>query len=349
MTHRCISGDVKIVTNTGLGSAKDLYNIGAAVKVEIAETIADKLDTGIKQESSSIFKVGENPILEVKTEEGYSVEVTPNHKLYLETDEWRKAKNLKEEQRVKLLDHQGFFGTHGTYEEGILQGMLSENISPQFTSQDISVTFEEITPSSVELSQLYEWTSALARKGDEDINMSSVTTKQFEYILEESPLDRNKIGYNVPDIVFTGSKDLVRGFLQSVFEIEGSVKNPSDGQMYLELDIDNQEYLYNIQLLLLNFGVKSNVNNGKLNVSGYNITMYKENIGFLNSNTYKSNRFESCYVNQEDTLEEVKEDYLAKISDIEYIGDMTVYSLSEPVSNSYIANGFVSQSTFSRR
>lgn len=348
MNQCCISGDMRIITENGLGRAEDLYNIGTATTISIAEQIASEQDVSIKQEASSIFKIEEDAVLKVSTDEGYSIEVTPNHQFYLDSGEWRKAKNLVEGDVVRLLDHQGLFGSHGTYEEGVLQGVLSENRSESFEDSGLTVSFDNISQaSSVEITQLYEWVSAISNQSDMSLSMSSVTSSELEEVIKQSPLDRDELQGKIPDSVFTGSIKLVRGFLQSIFELRGEVKNPAEEQMYLNIYGDSSEYLKDIQLLLLNFGVKSTLslseNEPVLRIRGNSIVTYEENIGFLSSTSYKSNRFESCFTDQEDDLLEIEEDYTATISDTEYLYEEPVYSLTEPTTESYIVNGFVSK------
>lgn len=349
-TSDCVAGDVRIITENGMGRAEDLYNMGLATVVTVADFVAETEDASITQESSSVYELERSPIVKVETEEGYTIRVNPDHMFYVDSD-WVEADSLHEGDRLRLLDHQGLFGKHGTYEEGVIQGILAENDSSEFEEGEFSVSFENISQtSSSEVTQLYEWVSAISQHEDsQEIQMSEVNSSELETALKQSSINRDALQGEVPESIFTASKKLVRGFLQTIFELRGNVENPEDGLMYIELYGDEREYLQDIQQLLINLGVKSDLeelpeSSDRLVIENESVVRFVENIGALDASSYKSKRLMSFFEEQEQALLEEEQPYTATVTSVASDGTEMVYGLTEPTTRSYIANGFVSRS-----
>jgi ribonucleoside-diphosphate reductase alpha chain len=346
----CVTGDSRIITKNGMGRAGDLYNMGMSTVVSVADFIAQDEDVSITQESSSVYEAGRESIVKITTEEGYSIRVSPNHQFSVD-DDWKEAENVQEQDELRLLDHQGLFGKHGTYEEGIIQGILSENDSTEFEAGDFSISFKNISSAaSSEVTQLYEWVSAISQHEDsKEIQMSDVKADQLQNALEQSSINRDELQGSVPDSVFTGSRKLVRGYLQAIFELRGSVNvTDDDDSMRLEFYGDDYSYLEDLQLLLINFGIKSSLeelpeSSDRLIIEKESVVMFVENIGTLDASSEKSNTLSTMFEERESDLLEEEQEYVATVEDVETDGTEMVYGLTEPTTQSYIANGLISR------
>lgn len=348
--NHCVTRETRIITENGMGRAEDLYNIGTATSISVADFIAEGEDASITQESSSVYEAGRQSIVKVSTEEGYSVRVSPNH-LFFVDEEWKTAEELQSGDYVRLLDHQGVFGKHGTYEEGIIQGILTENDSTFLEDGNFSVSFKNISSSATsEVTQLYEWVSAISQHEEShEIQMSEVKSDQLQTALEQSSINRDALRGVVPDSVFTGSRKLVRGYLQAIFELRGNVSGTEEELMKLEIYGDDRSYLEDLQLLFLNFGVKSSIDDlpeatDRLVIEKESVVMFVENIGSLDASSDMSSELSSSFEDQESQLLEEDQKYKAIVNEIETDGTEMVYGLTEPTTQSYIANGIVSRS-----
>lgn len=349
MSH-CITGNARIITDNGLGRAEDLYNMGTATVVSVADSIAESKEASITQESSSVYTAGKDTVIKVETEEGYTIRVSPSHQFRVD-GEWKEAESLQNGDNLELLDHQGLFGKHGTYEEGVVQGVLSENNAPSFTDSSFSISFENISSSaSPEVVQLYEWVSAMSKHEDgREIQLSEVSSEQLENALEQSSINRGSLQSEVSESVFTGSRELVRGYLQAISELRGNIQDPDEDLMQIEIYGDDTTYLTNIQLLLLNFGVTSTLDrlpeaSNRLVIEGESVVMFVENIGLLDKSSEYGEQVSKLYDEQESELLDMGCEYTATVESIETDGTENVYGLTEPTTESYISNGFVSKS-----
>ncbi len=167
----------------------------------------------------------------------------------------------------------------------------------------------------------------------------------------------------VPESIFTAPKEAVVGFLQGLFSADGTIGiNESNCGYYIRLTSTSILLLKEVQLLLLNLGIKSRIynrsrsprnlfpyenkageiknyqSNGvyyELNISRDCIPKFVEAIGFiLNKHQDKITRLESKSF--------YKTIFEESIQSIQPNGKEEVYDLTEPISLSFISNGFIS-------
>ncbi len=167
----------------------------------------------------------------------------------------------------------------------------------------------------------------------------------------------------VPDSIFTAPKEVVIGFLQGLFTADGTVNFIEDKSSYIRLTSKSQRLLKDVQILLLNLGIKSKIydrsrppqenkfsyvnTKGELKNYGssgvcYELEISKESamrflgeIGFLcDLHRDKVDKFSTKNF-YSDTFEE-------RIKYVKENGKEFVYDLTEPKTLSFITNGIVS-------
>jgi len=124
-TNPCVTADTWVQTGEGPRQVRDLIGRPFAARVN-----------GGDHESGpdGFFRTGTKPVLRLRTAEGYSLRLTPDHRVrrvsrftrYTTETEWCAAVDLKEGDRVVLHDHRGapaWRGAHG-HSEGYLLGLL---------------------------------------------------------------------------------------------------------------------------------------------------------------------------------------------------------------------------------
>lgn len=168
----------------------------------------------------------------------------------------------------------------------------------------------------------------------------------------------------VPESVFTAPKEVVIGFLQGLFSSDGTVSaQENNGMYYTRLTSKSKKLLQQVQLLLLNLGIKSRIYNRsrkerrhlfeyttkggqvkhyasdglcyELHVGKDNIPRFLRQIGFIGN---KHTRKITCLQTKEyyaDIFEE-------NITSLTYAGKREVYDLTEPRTLSFITNGMLS-------
>jgi len=160
----------------------------------------------------------------------------------------------------------------------------------------------------------------------------------------------------VPDNVWKGSEDYVRGYLQALYEhysdLSGVTKGIRGGKeekirlfAAYRFSDENYRFLKNVQILLSNFGILSKVIGRKLDistliVSGASVHKFMAEIGF----PAQGNRFTRVCIDNpcssENTIKKT-EHYYSKVVSIEPLGIFPVYDTTQPDHNSVIFNGIV--------
>ncbi len=346
-TNPCVTGDTRVYTENGILTAKELYEAGTANTVTVAQTLSSD---EVGKESSSVFKTGEKEVFTITTEDGYELRVTADHQIYTTDGEWVEAQDLSAGDTVQLLDREGLFGSHGTLEEGVLSGVLTATDDEDIDSVHYEVSLENITASApFEVKQAFEGLNMACVDGEDE---TTISVSELADRLTEAEVSADMEA--VPDEVYTGSREFVKGFLQSVFSIKGDIVNPSDDLPFVSLRSENKSELQDIQQLLLNFGITSKILQGQnhpeyhfLEIHGESVVAFEDSINFLGAyqsssqNRYKRKRLSSVVEADEEELEEIETSYSATVEAIETDGVEEVFDLVEPDTHSFIANGVV--------
>ena len=168
----------------------------------------------------------------------------------------------------------------------------------------------------------------------------------------------------VPHTLFMATEDAAIGFLQGLFTADGTIGiQDVNNTTYIRLTAKSSKLLKGIQLLLLNFGIKSKIydrsrqerkgfeytaRNGEkrtykldgklfeLSVSRDAVPLFLDKVGFLvNKHSLKIEKL-LCRRYYHVCFEEA-------IKSVELSGEQEVYDLTEPETLTFITNGFISR------
>ena len=191
-------------------------------------------------------------------------------------------------------------------------------------------------------------------------NETRVSSTRLHTLAVEYGLGDEKL--QVPDIVLRGTEDMQRGFLQGLFSADGTVLDTIYKGIDVRLASKSMSLLADVQRLLLNFGIASRIYcnrrpagdgllpDGKdgrklyhrcalheLAVSKMNVAVFAKEIGFLAGQ--KQERLASAIGRL--TRGFKREYFIARVESVTSDGVEDVYDLTQPDSNSFIANGLV--------
>ncbi|PSQ05762.1 ribonucleoside-diphosphate reductase [Halobacteriales archaeon QS_4_69_31] len=372
-TNPCVTGDTLISTENGLIPAADLYERGVARDV----VVDGRLSEDQVKEASSVYKTGEKDVYELRTEEGYELRLTGDHRVMTD-DGWVQAQDLDAGDTVHIQNRKGGFGQHGTAEEGRVLGWLAGdghlkhgeeravlNVSDQdaelsasFTDDVNAVVREptgnadyEIGVSDISRSEDY--------RGAQAVEQRIRSTRLYEYAAEAGLVDEK---LQVPDAVMRGSEEMARGFLRALFTADGSVQGTVEKGVSVRLASVDSDFLREVQQLLLNFGIASKVYEDRkeegatelpdgtgataeyetegfheLVVVTDNLVRFADEIGFLLDAKSEALR------ERLETYDRgpYSEGFEATVQAVEPDGHEAVYDLTEPDTHSFVANGLV--------
>ncbi|MBP1986285.1 ribonucleotide reductase alpha subunit [Halolamina salifodinae] len=372
-TNPCVTGETHISTENGLVPAEELYEQGTAQDVVVDGRLSEE---SIK-EASSVYATGEKDVYALTTEEGYSLRLTADHRVMTD-DGWVEASELDAGDTVHIQNRKGSFGQHGSATEGRTLGWLvgdghlkhgEERAVLNFYDEDSEISaaladdVNEVVREPTGNAD-YEVGVNEINRGDDYRGTAAVeqrvrSTRLYEYA-EQAGLAEEKL--QVPDAVMRGSEEMARGFLQALFSADGGVQGKTEKGNSVRLTSVSTELLEDAQQLLLNFGIASKIyeerheageqempdgNGGTatyerqadhdLVVAKDNLVRFQEEIGFLlnSKNEALADRLDSY------DRGPYAERFEATVESVEHDGHETVYDLTEPDTNSFVANGLV--------
>ncbi len=344
--------------------------------------------------SSAIWKTGTKPIWKVETESGYELEATSDHKI-MTTEGWVEVKNLGTNHQVLIQSGEGRFSVDSSLPFSVQNEFVGKNSRtykynfPQEWSRElgqflgwvvgdgwirdkekefmVGLTFGKNDKEILEylkpiVNKMYisETHEIERERNTYHLNYGS---KRFVEYLKKLGLTTKKAGEKeVPNTLFTAPKEAASGFLQGLFSSDGTVMlDEKTGNYYVRLTTKSLKLAKQVQLLLLNFGVRSRIYDRsrgsreqfsyitkkgekriyetdgilfEINISGKNIEQFNKQIGFLcNKNKDKLDKILQKKLRDENFVDRVKF--------VEYQGERDVYDLTEPATHSFIANGLV--------
>nr|WP_326838256.1 LAGLIDADG family homing endonuclease [Halobellus salinus] len=372
-TNPCVTGDTRISTENGLVPAEELYEQGAARDVVVDGRLAEDR----VKEASSVYKTGEKDVYELTTAEGYELRLTEDHRVMTD-DGWVEAGELEAGDTVHVQNRKGEFGQHGSAAEGRVLGWLvgdghvkagEERAVLNFYDEDATVSdafandVNEVVREPLGNADYEVGVSETAR-GDDYRGAGAVeqrirSARLYEYA-EATGLVDEKL--QVPEAVERGSEEMARGFLRALFSADGSVQGTVEKGASVRLTSTSTDLLADVQRLLLNFGIFSTIyedrheagdaelpdgNGGTatyetqadhdLVITKDNLVRFAEEVGFLLDS--KSEALESRLADYD--RGPYAERFEATVESVAYDGHEAVYDLTEPDTNSFVANGLV--------
>lgn len=190
---------------------------------------------------------------------------------------------------VCIQRNQNIFGTNVMpLDDAYLSGLFIGNgmISEKYNHQDITTADKEIKDFCVKycIKNNVSYREDVGRRTDNTVN---IVFKRFGWFFEKYGISR-VLSYtkSVPYFIRTAIKDVQVAFLQGYFDADGSIEENGA----LSVSSVSKKLLYEIQLMLLNFGIVSRVRQKKtkskfgkayiLTIFSLDAKKYKEEINF---------------------------------------------------------------------
>ncbi|MBS3781088.1 MAG: ribonucleoside reductase class II [Candidatus Thermoplasmatota archaeon] len=368
-TNPCVTGDTLISTKEGVFSAEELYENGKELDI----VVDGRLSKEKIKEASEVFKTGEKDVFNLKTKEGYEIGLTEDHRV-MTSEGWKEVKELEVDDKVHIIDRETKFDNGGSLKEGFVLGWIVGDGQIKDSEERVTLHFYD---KDTEISNKYaEYVNSIIReprgngdyevgvqeieRGENSVKEQRVRSARLYEVTEKYGLNDNKL--QVPDELFKNGKKTAKGFLQGLFTADGSVQGNIEKGVSVRLSSSELDLLKEVQQLLLGFGIKSKIyeerrkegerelpdsNNGTKNyhvkaqhdlvISKDNLQLYKDKIGFVRDD--KNEKLGELL--EEYDRGPYSEKHLATVDSIEHDGHEAVYDLTEPDTNSFVANGFV--------
>ena len=353
-TNPCVIGSTLISTDKGLFRISELIdNFEGVCAVSDNRVFDGNLlingQTSDKKPDTNKNGVNFNPIKKVVnndiknivliiTKNGYELSATYDHQL-LTKNGWKKISDIDIDDRVLIQSGVGFKNDKINLPYNISQDFIKKanknNVKiPTELNENLGIIFgcfirdgklaKQATYSKIDFKfdnnenfkifkNIFEDTFGT---GLAEIKENKILTKNL-FIMDFFA----KLGFGIklpkiPNIILQSNLTFIRGFLKGLFQ-----------DFYLEKN--NIYVLKEIQIILLNCGIKSYIDKNKLFIES--IDTFKYNIGDI-KDKFKPVDFISC------KNEKFYDSVISKIP----AGQAVVYDITEPETYTYITNGFVS-------
>jgi len=375
-TNPCVTGDTRIHTQLGMVRVRDLHASGVPLRVTVDQRALGQAERSTCiRDAVPVFQTA--PLAEVyrvTTEDGYEIKCTEWHELVTVRGKIRLSQ-LRVGDRVLVQSAKGQFGTRGNEELGILLGLitgdghftnrgnrqqaaivnfwgddraLAANVAAYVNSLILSLSSNSrhyrVEPVSVPARNHVFVRSVLLARYLEQLGFSASTK------------------HEVPEIVWQGTEECVRGYLRGLFQSDGTVNISERSQSCsIRLASSYPGLLGHVQALLANFGIFSRLRkrrdaaerllpNGRggtasypcradyeLILEGESRERFITEIGFIGP--AKTAKHEAWVVGK--ALKKTQS-FSSKIKSIAPCGREPVFDTTQPDGNTVIFNGIVS-------
>ncbi|MCI0372262.1 MAG: hypothetical protein L0214_13040 [candidate division NC10 bacterium] len=342
----CFAPETRITTNHGLETAADLYARQQRGETVLVATNLNGQGRYIVFRPAVVVKVGVKPTVRVTLSNGQQIRVTPDHRM-LTQDGWKEAGTLCREDRVCIQS--GMAGPLAiTSTDGDLQRMLgwftgdgwfTDAAGLTFGPED-EVAFQRLVPIwrqfTGSAARVQTQQSTMVRCVGTERTDAIAAFKAYGFAPSRGPEKR------APKFVFTAPKEEQIRYLQGLFGADGS---KTHGKPQVTLSSASLKLLREVQLLLLNLGMRSNIKYyphrptgrawGQLKVNGESYHRFLDLIGF----PLTPQKQERC---DRFPWQRIKQDRLAVgVASVVADEEVEVYDVSEPVTHSLIAEGMI--------
>jgi ribonucleoside-diphosphate reductase alpha chain len=379
-TNPCVTADTRLHTQYGLVTIGDLYASGAELNVTV-----DKRALGIGEEGKegrgteqrpavpAFMTAREADVYKVETVDGYTIKATEWHDFYT-TRGKIKLKELQQGDELLVQSGKGQFGTEGNKDLGMLLGLITGD--GHFTNRGngkeaaIVNLWGEDRVLAPAVTQYVNSMITGAANSQREYTVSAVAVPDRNHVFIRSVILARALQHygftresklQVPEVIWRGSEDCVKGYLRGLFQADGTVNVSSNSQSCsIRLASSHPSLLQDVQMLLANFGVLCRIHkrrdagsrllpDGKggykeydckadyeLIIDGESREQFMQEVGFLLD--YKNNRYQEWV---KDRALRKTQAFTSKIKSITYVGKHAVYDTTQADHNTVIFNGLV--------
>ena len=391
LINPCFHRDTRIATDKGLKRIIDLYDEDKRFNAVIDNRIGkgnifnkDSKAVSVTKASQVVLTQKNADLFEVVTEHGNRLLVTNNHTFIIPNKGRVQLKDIKIGEKILLQPEKGKFGSIGTYNDGLLLGSVTGDGT--FTPNRLNATSASMSIWEDDFDVLDDFISRLNKVTKNISHPAANKIKKWNNIFEGFNNKKGKIVGSsqlfkhfrdnlnitnpvsikdrIPECVWQGTEDMVRGYIHGMIFTDGSVNlkcanKGSVSTLNVEISQSNQFLLEDIQILLQNFGIVSRLyklydsHDMAMPDGKGGLKTYPCKAGFRLSinrpNSIKLLKTIGLYGRKQKLLEDLlnirgydcnkPERYITSIKSIKFSHKDDVFCFTQPKTNSTIANG----------
>ncbi len=317
-SNPCVTGETLVATADGLQRIDSL--VGKSSFVIGAD--------GASHFVSHIFPTGRKPVYTLRTQAGYELQLTADHRVFTQNRGDVPAHELTVDDRILLSGSR--FGSASLPDRTAVE--IGIAVGDGTIADELDIACHAAPANNVMLS--------LSKHGPSYVppfDKLRVTPGVAEFVVSGKGNEHKRFA----EAIHRLNRESLSKVLQGLFTTAGTVAKYSDDSSYVSVDSGSLELLKQTQLLLLSFGVKSELCDDRkemhsLRISRSSRVIFEREIGF-HPRSHKARKLA-----QVNAAFEAYRDVLSdRFSELEYVGEREVFDLTEPDTHHFVTNGLV--------
>lgn len=374
-TNPCVTADTRLHTQYGLVPIGELYATKAPLQVTVDKRAICKGAKGVELRAAvpAFMTARQAEVYRVVTKAGYEIKATAWHDFHTQRGKV-KLKDLQPGDELLIQSGKGQFGTQGSRELGELIGLIAGDGHFTHHGKNQKVATLSLWGDDRDLAEgIAAYVNSL---------ISGLSTNGRAYRVKPLPIpDRNQImitsallarffehygftgrtKFKVPEVVWRGNEECVKGYLRGLFHADGTV-NISGKSLSCSIRLASSQVglLKEVQVLLANLGIFCRIHqrrkpgkrllpDGKggkklysckadheLIIDGESRDHFMREVGCLGD--AKNNKYQEWVA---DKVLRKTQPFRSRIATIEYVGREAVFDTTQADHNTVIFNGLV--------
>ena len=340
-SNPCVTGDTRVLTPGGIWRRIDQM-------IHLPARVMTNLDGQAIHVTDGAFPTGTREVFELCTEGGYSLKLTADHKVWTRTRGWVMAKELTGDDEVRLpsqpaifrevgepVDPQ-FFQLLGLYASESNDDLTALNLDRCLVGETLTDRFSAYVHEQWGDKHYDDDYVDYALLGDPGAGSTATETLTNRRLISRlrAYICGTASQRTLADEAFTAGLAAQKHMLRGLFSADGNIVNGS-----MEIRSLSLELLSDVQTLLLGFGIRSSVRPGlsshALRIHESSLQAFAVHIGVLPGDLWKHLQIAA----QMARPVQAGAGHWERVAGVASIGQRQVFDLTEPVTNSFVANG----------
>jgi ribonucleoside-diphosphate reductase alpha chain len=373
-TNPCVTADTRLATQFGMVRIGDLYDARVDIQATVdSRALGEGLGVAVRPAVPAFMTSSSADVYRVVTEDGYEIKATEWHDFYT-TRGKIKLKDLRAGDELLIQSGKGQFGGCGSAELGQLLGLLTGDghFTNRGMGQEAAVVNLWGADRAIADNVVAYINSLIAGFANRPriYQVGSVAIPARNLVMIRSVLLARVLAQygftaetklKVPEIVWRGNEECVKGYLRALFQTDGTVqRDDKNAYCTIRLASSKQTLLKDVQMLLANFGIFCRVlrrrdarqrpmSDGRggtrlydcqadyeLIIGSESRDYFMEKIGFLTDE--KNDKYRQWKLQRKSAR---REEFVSSVATIEYAGREAVFDTTQPDRNNLIFNGIV--------
>lgn len=277
----CMTADQRVVTERGIMTVGEMYRETVAfARAKMAPPLYRVMGRKCQAVTSEmLLPRPDAPIVKIKTREGYSHKVTPDHKVWVKDVGWIEAQNLTPGDKLEIQQREGMWGTGDNKQLAFVAGLvagdggigatayidITEGKTLQLREKiELNVcdamrgfgdeVFGSGAPVPADLAPKFADAASSETNGVAKARLHSAALKRLLALHGMTAETKTR----VPEFVWKGDRQVVGHYLAGLLVTDATIQ-ANEELTTIQLGSVDLAHLEEVQILLANMGVKCSI------------------------------------------------------------------------------------------